>query len=66
MPVSNSQRKATEKYLEGLDEFKIRLPKGYKETIKKHAEERGESMNAFFKRAVEETIRRDKEQSTLL
>ena len=61
MPVSKAQRKATEKYLVGLDEFKVRLPKGYKESIKKHAEERGESMNAFFKRAVDETISRDKQ-----
>lgn len=61
MPVSEKQKNHAKKYIQGLDEFKIRLPKGYKETIKKHAEERGESMNAFFKRAVDETIRRDKQ-----
>ena len=60
MPVSEEQKKYAKKYIQGLDEFKVRLPKGYKETIKKHAEERGESMNAFFKRAVDETISRDK------
>lgn len=60
MPASEAQRKATEKYLESLDEFKVRLPKGYKKIIKKHAKECGESMNAFFKRAVDETISRDK------
>lgn len=59
MPVTKAQKKATEKYLEGFDEFKVRLPKGYKETLKKHAEKRGESMNSFFKRAVDETVCRD-------
>lgn len=59
MPVSESQKKALKKYIEGFDEFKVRLPRGYKDTIKKHAEKHGESMNAFFKRAIDETIRRD-------
>ncbi len=61
MTVSDSQKRALNKYLEQFDEFKIRLPKGYKEQIKKHALERNESMNSFFKRAVDETIRSDNE-----
>ena len=61
MPVSESQKKASKKYIdEKTDEFKIRLPKGYKEKIKEHAEEQGESVNAFFRRAVEEAISHDK------
>lgn len=60
MPVRESQKKASKKYIEEkLDEFKVRLPKGYKEKIKEHAEERGESVNAFFKRAVDEAISHD-------
>ena len=59
MTVSDSQKKALDKYLENFDEFKVRLPKGYKDCIKKHASERDESMNKFFQRAVDETIRND-------
>lgn len=60
MAVSDSQKRASEKYLEGFDEFKIRLPKGYKRTIKDHTKNTSESMNGFFKRAVDETLQRDK------
>ena len=60
MPVSESQKKALDKYLEGFDEFKVRLPKGYKDKIKKHSSKTNESMNAFFKRAIDETMKRDK------
>ena len=59
MPVSEKQKNHAKKYIQGLDEFKVRLPKGYKEIIKRHAEECGESMNAFFKRAVDEAINND-------
>lgn len=59
MPVSDKQKMHSKNYIKGLDEFKVRLPKGYKEKIKKHAEAHGESMNAFFKRAIDETINRD-------
>lgn len=59
MPVSESQKEYSKKYIKGLDEFKIRFPKGYKEKIKEHAAERGESVNAFFKRAVDEAISHD-------
>lgn len=41
------------------DEFKIRLPKGYKDRIKKHIGD-DESMNTFFKRAVDAAMLSDK------
>ena len=47
------------KYLDKLDEIKLRLPKGEKEKIRAHAESRGESVNAFIARAIAETIGRD-------
>lgn len=43
-----------------LDEIRIRMPKGQKDVIKAHAEARGESVNAFVGRAIEETMQRDK------
>lgn len=41
------------------DEIKVRVFKGDKDTIKAHAESRGESLNGFINRAINETIERD-------
>lgn len=41
------------------DEIKIRVPKGKKEIIKTHADGRGESVNGFINRAIDETTERD-------
>ena len=35
------------------------MEKGYKDTVKAHAERRGESLNAFINRAITETMDRD-------
>lgn len=59
MAVSEAQKKASVKYLEKLDEIRIRMPKGKKELIKSHADAQGESVNGFINRAVSETIERD-------
>ena len=42
-----------------LDRISIAVPKGQKDVIKAHAEARGESVNAFVGRAIEETMQRD-------
>lgn len=61
MPTSESQKKATQKYInDKLDEIKLRVPKGEKDVIKEHAASRGESANEFIKRAIRETMERDK------
>lgn len=57
--VSPAQRKATDKYLEKFDELRVRVPKGTKEAIKAHAAARGESVNGFLSRAIQETMARD-------
>ena len=44
---------------EKLDRVNLTMAKGMKATIKAHAEARGESVNAFINRAIEETIHRD-------
>ena len=61
--VSQAQRRATDKYLEKLDEVKVRLPKGQKAAIKAHAEAHGESINGFIGRAINETMDRDNAES---
>lgn len=43
------------------DRINLTVPKGKKEKIKEHAESRGESVNAFINRAIDESINRDKE-----
>lgn len=61
MAISESQRKAVAKYnAKSYDEIKIRVYKGEKEKIKSHAESNGESINGFVKRAIDETMERDK------
>ena len=53
MPVSKSQQKAVAKYMkENYDEFKVRLPKGYKEHIAMLAASQGQSVNAFIRDAI--------------
>ena len=45
---------------ENYDEIKVRVEKGQKDIIKAHAEARGESVNGFIGRAIDETMERDK------
>ena len=42
------------------DEIKVRVPKGQKATIQAHAESRGESVNGFISRAIDNQMERDK------
>ena len=60
MPVSEAQKKASVKYLEKLDEVRIRMPKGRKDIIKAHAEAQGESVNGFINRAIDHQISQDR------
>lgn len=60
MTVSKAQQKATNSYISrNYDRINLTVPKGQKEVIKAHSEARGESVNAFVNRAIQETIERD-------
>ena len=60
MPASKAQQKAVAKYMkDNYDELKVRVPKGDKDKIKNHAQSKGESLNGFIKRAIDETMQRD-------
>lgn len=60
MPVSKAQQKAVNKYMAAnYDRVNVTMPKGKKEVIKTHVEARGESVNAFIGRAIDETMERD-------
>ena len=65
MPVSQAQKKATAKYeQQNYDKVLLRLEKGKKDKIKLHAENRGESLNGFINKAIDEKIERDKASTT--
>ena len=42
-----------------LDRVSLAMPKGRKDIIKAHAESKGESLNAFINRAIDETMERE-------
>ena len=55
MPVSNAQKKAVDKYMEKLDDIKLRVPKGKREELRKAAEAKGhDSLNAYIKALLEQ------------
>ena len=58
-PLSAASQRANDKYIEKLDEIKVRVPKGRKAELQAHAEQQGESLNGFIVRAIDETIERD-------
>ncbi len=59
MPVSEAQKRASIKYLEKLDEVRIRMEKGKKDTIKDYAAAFGESINSYINKAIDEKMERD-------
>ena len=62
MPVSEAQKRANKKWDdEKIDALRIRVKKGMRDVIAQHAQQQGESINAFVNRAVAETIERDKQ-----
>lgn len=60
MATTKAQQKAVHKYVrENYDRLELTMPKGKKEEIKAHAESRGESVNGFVNRAIDEAIERE-------
>lgn len=61
MAVPKANQRAVNKYVKNnYDRINVTMPKGRKDEIKAHAEGRGESVNAFINRAIDETMERDK------
>ena len=60
MAVTESQLRASKKYHAKFERIYIRVPLEEKEAIEAYAEEIGESVNTFVRRAVAETISREK------
>lgn len=60
MPISEARKRANAKYnAKAYDKTMIRLYAGELDTIRNHAQQRGESLNGFICRAIRETIQRD-------
>ncbi len=59
-PKTEAQKKAQRKYMEGVATIQIRTTADRRDSIKTHAEARGESVNGFINRAIDQTMDRDK------
>lgn len=56
---SEAQKKAVAKYnAANYEQIQLRVEKGKKDEIKAFAESRGESLNGFINRAIDEAMRR--------
>lgn len=61
-PASKAQQRAVNKYIgKNYDRVNLTLQKGRKDEVQTHAESRGESLNGFINRAIDETVERDKD-----
>lgn len=60
MAVSKKQQACVNRYVKAnYYRVNVTFPKGKKDIIKDHAEKRGESVNAFINRAIDEAMERD-------
>lgn len=60
MATSKAAQRAVNKYMrENYDRVNLTMPKGKKDAVQIHATQRGESVNAFINRAIDEAIERD-------
>lgn len=60
MAVSKAQQKAVAKYeAKAYDKVLLRMAKGQLDIIKEHAKARGESVNGYINRSVEERMERE-------
>lgn len=60
MSQTEAQLRASKKYHQKFDDLRIRVPMGEKDVIIEHATSRNESLNTFVRRAISETMERDK------
>ena len=58
--MGKASTKAQNKYIaKAYDRVNLTMPKGKKEAVQAHATQRGESVNAFINRAIDEAMERD-------
>lgn len=60
MAVSKKQQASVTKYVKAhYDRISVTVKQGLLDAIKAHAESKGESVNGFINRAINETMERD-------
>lgn len=57
---TEAQKRAQKTYMEKFAVARVRMEREKYETVQAHAEARGESVNGFVNRAIDETMERDK------
>lgn len=58
---TEAQKKAQQKYMDKFAVARVRMERDKYEKVQEHAERKGESVNSFINRAINETIEREKE-----
>lgn len=62
MPVTKAQQRAVRKYeKENYDKVLLRLPKGNREKIKAHAQQKGMSLNAYIVDLIEKDMKTEED-----
>lgn len=56
---TEAQKRAQKAYMAGFARVEIRMTQEHRNTVRAHAEARGESINGFINRAITETMERD-------
>lgn len=60
MPASKAQQRATNKYIaKAYDRINLTVTKGKRDIIQTHAEQQGQSVNAYINAAIDEKMSRD-------
>lgn len=58
--MAKAQTRASNKYAaKAYDRIALQVKKGRRDELRMHAEQRGESLNGFINRAIDEAIQRD-------
>ena len=60
-PLTNARKASIKKYLSQFADFKVRISKEQLDEVHHHAKQMGESTAAFMRRAIAETMERDKQ-----
>ncbi len=59
--LTEARKAANKRYIDKFVEVKVRMTPEHRTEVQQHAQEMDESTTAFIKRAIDETIARDKE-----
>ena len=60
---TEAQARAHKRYISKFAEIKIRVETEHRDAIQAHAQARGESVNGFIKRAIQETMERENQHA---